>query len=424
MRSTPLTTSRRSRPAGTSPTTNRSRSNGQLRPAHRRPAVHRRRVHVRPEPALRTLRNDAVHRHDRAAPARTPVRRPRGHGRPLAGLPRHAGEHRVNTPNTPTAEPVLVLNVFDDGDEDLRLTFNTNGLDMREGIRLLDSAVDALNAEHGTGGTPSVPTVWQHTCRRARMNTRTTRGRPRPVTRGAPTAPRTGVTVPNRDKRIRITLIGSAVALSIILTGTAFWLSYAHLAGIAAEHGVNARERAWAWPATVDLFIAIGEIILAVAVMTRTNKAPGIGLTVLGSAASIAVNLAGVGPARPALDYVAAATPPVAAAVAFGAIMWQVHTFLWRHTPIAPGATPVPPVNTPREQPEQAPPAPAVPPVAGPATPVPAPPPALITGKELALILGKSPVTIRRYVMDGKLTPAATDPVRGSLFHPDQRPAA
>jgi len=57
----------------------------------------------------------------------------------------------VNTPNTPTAEPVLVLNVFDDGDEDLRLTFNTNGLDMREGIRLLDSAVDALKAEHGTG---------------------------------------------------------------------------------------------------------------------------------------------------------------------------------------------------------------------------------------------------------------------------------
>ena len=227
--------------------------------------------------------------------------------------------------------------------------------------------------------------------------------------------------MPNRDKRIRITLIGSAVALSIILTGTAFWLSYAHLAGIAAEHGVNARERAWAWPATVDLFIAIGEIILAVAVMTRTNKAPGIGLTVLGSAASIAVNLAGVGPARPTLDYVAAATPPVAAAVAFGAIMWQVHTFLWRHTPIAPDATPVPPVNTPQEQPEQAPPTPAVPPVAGPATPVPA---QLITGKELALILGKSPVTIRRYVMDGKLTPAATDPVRGSLFHPDQRPAA
>jgi hypothetical protein len=58
----------------------------------------------------------------------------------------------VNTPNTPTAEPVLVLNVFDDGDEDfrLRLALNTNGLDMREGIRLLDSAVHALKAEHGT----------------------------------------------------------------------------------------------------------------------------------------------------------------------------------------------------------------------------------------------------------------------------------
>jgi len=230
--------------------------------------------------------------------------------------------------------------------------------------------------------------------------------------------------VPTRDKRIRIALITGAVILSVALSGAAFWLSYANLAGIAAEHGENAIERQWAWPATIDMFIAIGEMIFAVAVMTRTNKAPGIGLTVIGSAASIAVNLAGVGPGRPLLDYVTAATPPVAAPIAFGAIMWQVHTFLWRHTPVAPGATPVPPVNTPQEQPEQAPPTPAVPPVAAPATPVHAPPPALITGKELALILGKSPVTIRRYVMDGKLTPAATDPVRGSLFHPDQRPAA
>lgn len=227
--------------------------------------------------------------------------------------------------------------------------------------------------------------------------------------------------MPNRDKRIRITLITGAVILSVALSGAAFWLSYANLAGIAAEHGENAVERQWAWPATIDMFIAIGEMIFAVAVMTRTNKAPGIGLTVIGSAASIAVNLAGVGPGRPLLDYVTAATPPVAAPIAFGAIMWQVHTFLWRHTPNTPAAPPVPPVNAPREQPEQAPPAPAVPPVAGPATPVPA---QLITGKELALILGKSPVTIRRYVMDGKLTPVAADPARGSLFHPDQRPAA
>jgi hypothetical protein len=56
----------------------------------------------------------------------------------------------VNTPNTPTAEPVLVLNVFDDGDEYFRLQFATRSLDMREGILLLDSAVHALKAEHGT----------------------------------------------------------------------------------------------------------------------------------------------------------------------------------------------------------------------------------------------------------------------------------
>ena len=56
----------------------------------------------------------------------------------------------MNTPNTPTAEPVLVLNVFDDGDDDFRLQFATRSLNMREGIRLLDSAVHALKAEHGT----------------------------------------------------------------------------------------------------------------------------------------------------------------------------------------------------------------------------------------------------------------------------------
>lgn len=224
--------------------------------------------------------------------------------------------------------------------------------------------------------------------------------------------------MPN-DKRIRAALITGAIALSIILTGTAFWLSYAHLAGIAGQHGVNAIERQWAWPATVDMFIAVGEIILSVAIMTKSNAWPAIALTTVGSGGSIAVNLAGVGPARPVLDYVTAAVPPVASTLAFGAIMWQVHTFLHRlpNTPEHP-PTSSDPVQT--EQPntaEQA--APNTP-----EQPNTDPYDGLISGKELALQLGKSAATVRGYVMNGKLTPAAVHPTRGNLFHPDQRPAA
>ena len=63
----------------------------------------------------------------------------------------------------------------------------------------------------------------------------------------------------------------------IALTAAAFWLSYAHLAEVALGHGLEqAPARAWAWPATLDLFIVAGELLMlraALALATGADKA-------------------------------------------------------------------------------------------------------------------------------------------------------
>ncbi|MFH9121112.1 DUF2637 domain-containing protein [Streptomyces globisporus] len=120
----------------------------------------------------------------------------------------------------------------------------------------------------------------------------------------------------------------------IALTGAAFWLSYAHLAEVALAHGLGqAKERAWAWPATLDLFIVAGELMMLRAALARKVDGWAITLTAVGSVGSIVLNVAGVAGARdaatvPLLDYVVAAVPPTAALLAFGALMRQVHQAL------------------------------------------------------------------------------------------------
>lgn len=120
-------------------------------------------------------------------------------------------------------------------------------------------------------------------------------------------------------------LTGAAAAVIVTLTGAAFWLSYAHLHTVAAEHGLGGSEaRAWAWPATLDLFVVAGELLMLRASLARSTDWWAIGLTVAGSGGSIALNIAGVTGTDP-LDYVTAAVPPTAALLAFGALMRQVH---------------------------------------------------------------------------------------------------
>jgi hypothetical protein len=121
-----------------------------------------------------------------------------------------------------------------------------------------------------------------------------------------------------------------AAVASIALTGAAFWLSYEHLHDVAHGHGLTDQARAWAWPATVDLFIVIGEVLMLRAALAGRTDRWAIFLTVAGSAGSIGLNVAGVGAAADSMDYVVAAVPPVAALLAFGAIMRQLHGALTR----------------------------------------------------------------------------------------------
>jgi hypothetical protein len=125
---------------------------------------------------------------------------------------------------------------------------------------------------------------------------------------------------------IRTRLTVAAGAVIIALTVAAFWLSYAHLHDVAATYGLaGSTARAWAWPATLDLFIVAGEIMMLVAALNKRRDVWAIGLTVAGSVGSIALNVLGVGQGAPVLAYVVAAVPPAAALLAFGALMRQLH---------------------------------------------------------------------------------------------------
>ncbi|MFG2836078.1 DUF2637 domain-containing protein, partial [Streptomyces zaomyceticus] len=122
----------------------------------------------------------------------------------------------------------------------------------------------------------------------------------------------------------------AAGAVILALTIASFWLSYAHLAEVAGQHGLgSARARQWAWPGTVDAFIVTGELLMLRAGLRRVTDWWAIGLTVTGSVGSIALNVAGVRGsstgAIPVLDYIVAAVPPTAALLAFGVLMRQIH---------------------------------------------------------------------------------------------------
>ncbi|MEU3836122.1 DUF2637 domain-containing protein [Streptomyces microflavus] len=133
-------------------------------------------------------------------------------------------------------------------------------------------------------------------------------------------------------------LAAGAATVTVLLTAAAFWLSYEHLHDVADTNGLDA-ERAWVWPATVDLFIIAGELLMLRAALHNRIDPWAIALAATGSLGSIALNVAGVGmDARP-LEYVVAAVPPVAALLAFGALMRQVHEALATARPPAEPVT-------------------------------------------------------------------------------------
>ncbi|MET9076204.1 DUF2637 domain-containing protein [Streptomyces sp. NPDC004232] len=141
----------------------------------------------------------------------------------------------------------------------------------------------------------------------------------------------TGVDAPLTPVGVERAITALASVLTVVLTAVAFWLSYEHLQEVAAAHGMaEALARSWAWPATVDLFIVIGELLILRASLAHRVDWWAIGLVTAGDGASIGLNVAGVGQDAGALNYVVAAVPPVAALLAFGALMRQVHAYLAR----------------------------------------------------------------------------------------------
>ncbi|MYS23577.1 Protein of unknown function [Streptomyces sp. DvalAA-14] len=125
--------------------------------------------------------------------------------------------------------------------------------------------------------------------------------------------------------------LAAAGAVIVVLTAGGFWLSYAHLAEVAGQHGLrNSPLRQWTWPATLDAFIVAGELLMLRAGLRNEADWWAIGLTAAGSVGSIALNVAGVSgtgnaAAVPLLDYIVAAVPPTAALLAFGVLMRQIH---------------------------------------------------------------------------------------------------
>ncbi|WP_202516585.1 DUF2637 domain-containing protein [Streptomyces sp. SID161] len=168
--------------------------------------------------------------------------------------------------------------------------------------------------------------------------------------------------------RAVIALAITAAALIFLLTGVSLWLSYEHLHDVGARHGFHGDPiRAWAWPATLDLFYAAGEVLILRAALARRLDWWAICLVIFGAGGSIALNIAGVGPGAEPLDYVVAAVPPVASLLAFGALMNQLYRLLREQPAGGPGDG----TRTPVTKPVTAPVTPAAPaaPVAIPAAP-------------------------------------------------------
>lgn len=117
-----------------------------------------------------------------------------------------------------------------------------------------------------------------------------------------------------------------AAALTIGLTGVTFWLSYEALHTLAAANGLTG-ERAWAWPATIDAFIIIGEVLILRASLLRRVDWLAVLLTAAGSVGSIVLNVASAGDVG-TMTKVVHAVPPFAALLIFTALMRQIYRAL------------------------------------------------------------------------------------------------
>ncbi len=132
---------------------------------------------------------------------------------------------------------------------------------------------------------------------------------------------------------------GMVVAVAAA-TAVGFWLSYDGLHAFALHAGLRGPE-AWAWPASVDLFIAAGEAGVTISALRRRNDRAAWAYLALGFGASVTANVLHVDPdALHWTHYAAAAVPPVAAMLALAALMRQIYQLaVDRHVALRKAAT-------------------------------------------------------------------------------------
>lgn len=135
-------------------------------------------------------------------------------------------------------------------------------------------------------------------------------------------------------------LVWALIIATIAASSVGFWLSYAGLHAFAVRAGLRGPE-AWAWPASVDLFILAGELGVTISALRHRRDWQAWMYLGLGASTSVAANVLHVDPAVLRwLPYAVAAVPPVAAMLALASLLRQVYRLA---VPGVPGAWPAVP---------------------------------------------------------------------------------
>jgi hypothetical protein len=135
-------------------------------------------------------------------------------------------------------------------------------------------------------------------------------------------------------------VIAGMVAATATATAVGFWLSYDGLHVFALRAGLHGPE-AWAWPASVDLFILAGEAGVTISALRRHQDRAAWLYLAIGFAASVTANVLHVDPAALGWTrYAVAAVPPVAAMLALAALLRQVYRLAEHTAPLVEHTAP------------------------------------------------------------------------------------
>jgi hypothetical protein len=122
----------------------------------------------------------------------------------------------------------------------------------------------------------------------------------------------------------RRSLIAASVVAVFFASAAGFWLSYAGLHAFAFRAGLRGPE-AWAWPASVDLFILAGELGVTISAVRGRRDKIAWAYLIAAALLSVTFNVLHV-QEHPVWwgRYAVAAVPPAAAILALAALMRQV----------------------------------------------------------------------------------------------------